>query len=67
MPGELKTPLMGEAALTLTDALGRTVQHATTKERSARLDVKALPEGIYTLRALLTTGKTITQQVIVKH
>lgn len=57
----------GAAQLMLTDMLGRTVQQTSTKEAHTRLDVRAVPTGTYTLRAVLPDGKSIGKTVQVKH
>ena len=57
----------GPAALTLLDALGRTVQTMTTDKPRAALDVRQVPTGFYTLRVALPTGKVLTQPVQVQH
>ena len=53
--------------LTLTDATGRQHLVSSTKEARAKLDVSKLPQGVYTLRAELTSGKVLTQKVVVSH
>ena len=57
----------GSTTLSLVDALGRTVQTTTTDKTRAALDVRSLPEGTYTLRAILPTGKVLTQPVQVQR
>ncbi len=55
------------ATLTLFDALGRTVQTATTAQPNSTLDVRQVPTGFYTLRVALPGGKVLTQPVQVQH
>ncbi|MBO2009229.1 T9SS type A sorting domain-containing protein [Hymenobacter negativus] len=57
----------GAAQLMLTDMLGRTVQQTSTKEAHTRLDVREVPTGTYTLRAVLPDGKSVGKTVQVKH
>ncbi len=61
------TPAEGTTQLSLVDALGRTVQTTTTDHARAALDVRGLPEGTYTLRAVRPGGKVLTQTVQVQH
>ncbi len=57
----------GAVRLTLCDALGRTVRAVTTGAARTALDVRGLPEGTYTLRAVLPNGQVLTQPVLVRH
>ncbi len=57
----------GAATVSLVDALGRVHQTTTTDQARLSLDVRRLPEGVYTLRVALPSGKTLTQPVQVRH
>ena len=55
--------------LTVLDATGRAVRHTTVPPAttSFRIDVAALPSGLYFVRASTTTGTPRTQRVLVQH
>ncbi len=57
----------GTSRLTLTDALGRVVLRTTTEGSRASLDVRALPEGSYTLHTTVPGGPEKAQVVVVQH
>ncbi|MBD2766549.1 T9SS type A sorting domain-containing protein [Hymenobacter sp. BT664] len=57
----------GTAQLLVTDMLGRTVQQTTTEQAHTQLDVSKLATGAYMLRAILPSGKTLSQQIQVQH
>jgi hypothetical protein len=56
-----------QARLIVSDATGRQQLKTTTREARSALDLSSLPNGIYTLRAELPTGKVVTQKVVVRH
>lgn len=60
-------PGAGPVQLTLTDALGRVLRALTTSAARTALDVRGLPNGLYTLQATLPNGQQQAQSVLVQH
>ena len=61
------TEATGTARLVLVDVLGRVVQETTANQDTSQLNTGKLPNGIYTLRAVLPNGKSMSQAVQVQH
>jgi hypothetical protein len=68
--GELNIDLtleQGTAQLLVTDLLGRTLLQTTTQQAHTQLDVSKLATGPYLLRAVLPSGKTLSQRIQIQH
>ncbi|MBD2766550.1 T9SS type A sorting domain-containing protein [Hymenobacter sp. BT664] len=57
----------GWAHVALADLLGRTVRELVAPATGGTLDVRQLPEGLYTLRVELPSGEMLAQKVLVRH
>ena len=64
---ELPAQQKGATKLALLDAAGRRVLSTVTSNKQQLLDVRRLPDGIYTLQATLPNGKVLTQKVVVSR
>jgi hypothetical protein len=63
---EIKFSKESNALFTLTDLAGKVVFNGKSQERSARIDVKTLPQGVYLLNIVTEEG-TSTHKICVQH